>query len=169
MSLLRNQLESSQATYRRARYPGDLAAELLPEKRGITIAPMAFGKRWFIPFVAGALAAMLAIVFWHHKPAMDHSVPRIADGGHSPKPSPKLLAWTPSIPSFERVEYDKYVTPMRTGMKAAVSQLGANFDGALDAPIVSDGVATVGHVAGDIQEVALATWSQVRPRREPGL
>ena len=57
---------------------------------------------------------------------------------------------------------------MRSGMREAVLQLSGNVDGALEAPLVSDSVQTVRHVAGELQEFAMVTWSQLRPRKEPG-
>ncbi len=55
MNDLREQLRSLRADHRAARYPGDLAAEILPPARKA-------GRPWFFPAVAGAAAAAAAAV-----------------------------------------------------------------------------------------------------------
>jgi hypothetical protein len=162
MSKLRTQLELLKAEYRSLKYRGNLAAELLADRRQ---AATTRKFRWLLPFVAGAMAAMVAITIYHHRPAADKVAPEVVKV-IPPAPASNQLTWPQAVSQLDTVKYEAYVSDMRTGVKDAVSQLQVNVDGALEAPLVSDSVATVRHMAGDLQEIAMVTWSQVRPRTD---
>lgn len=57
MSELRKHLQAAREEYRKERYPGDLAAEILPARRGI--APAVW---WITPLAA--IAATVAMIVW---------------------------------------------------------------------------------------------------------
>jgi hypothetical protein len=72
MSELREQLEQGKAGYREARYPGDLAADVL----GVRPARLMYGTRprrhwtvWASVGGLGAVAATVAVVMWRAEPA----------------------------------------------------------------------------------------------------
>ena len=164
MSDLRKQLDSAAAEYRTMKYPGDLSTRLLdPHLRLRPASPL-----WwrFAPLVTGAIAALVAVAVWQHRPT---SVKPLEQVVHLPvAPATTTVALTNPFERLHGVRYEIYVTEMRSGMREAVSQLSDNVDVALDAPLVTDSVKSVRHVAGELQEFALVTWSQLRPRREPG-
>ena len=154
MSSIRTELEKAKGAYRANRYPGDLAEELLPARR-----KMALGF-WMVP---AAVAALLAVVLWPHQPPGDHSRD-LALRDNSQTPVHPTTVARPDFRDLRGIQYSMYVSQVRTGVEGAISQLGDGFDAALDAPLVTDSVEGVKHVAGEIREVATVTWSQIKPR-----
>ena len=156
MRNLRSTLDHGKAAYQATRYPGNLAAELLPARRGMA------WRLWIIP---SAIAALLALTLWMQRPAPQNPTFVV-------KPDPNQLISTgptsrPSLTDLRGIQYALYVTQVRTGVEDAMSQLSNGVDAALDAPVVTDSVKTVRSVAGEIQELASVTWSQLKPR-SPG-
>jgi hypothetical protein len=97
MSDLRHQLDEAAAEHRRGRYPGDLAAELLPEQRGWARLRMSLAG-------LAAMAALIALVlFLVHRPGrrgaesvtIDTTNLRMAEPG----PLDLSLPAMPSIPT----------------------------------------------------------------------
>lgn len=165
MSELRKQLESAVSDYRATGYDGDLAAELL--RKPMKMPATALIWRRFLPLVMGAMAAMIAIVFWQYR--VSHAPSQLQIVQQLPTPSAAVpLVWPAKLTRLHAPPYVSYVMDMHSGMREAILQLSGNVDGALEAPLVSDSVQTVRHVAGELQEFAMVTWSQLRPRKEPG-
>ena len=67
--------------------------------------------------------------------------------------------------ALANIRYEARYQNMRSGVRQAVGQIAVGVDGTIDAPLVTGTVETARHVAGDVQEVASATWMQLRPRR----
>jgi hypothetical protein len=89
MSILRDPLQHARSDYASARYPGDLAADILPVPSR--------GMRWFFPLlVGGAMAAAVAMMVLYRGPAPDavsparRSAPLVRNEG--PKPTPFVYA-----------------------------------------------------------------------------
>ena len=90
MSELRKQLESAVSDYRATGYDGDLAAELL--RKPMMMPTTALIWRRFLPLVMGAMAAMIAIVFWQYRVSHAPSQRQIVQ--QLPTPSAAVpLAW----------------------------------------------------------------------------
>jgi hypothetical protein len=157
MSELRNQLEAAKAEYRSIRYDGDLAGQLLPNQKSSPLLRL----RWILPVISGALAALVAVAVWLHQPNRP---------GIAVKPTPvenPALTWAINVAPLSE-HYHMYASDVRSGVRQAMTKLSDDVEGALDAPLVNDGVAGVRHVAGELQEFASVTWSQLKPRRGPG-
>ena len=100
MTALREQLQSARTAYLSARYPGDLAAEVLPPGR------RGGGRRMFLvvgSIGAGALAAAAALALCAGRPSFIPATPRSVDlpalvKGMLPAP-PKMQWTTPTLPS----------------------------------------------------------------------
>src|SRR5690242_10909595 len=76
-SQLRTHLEAAQAEYRAARYPGDLAGELLPSRLRIGVA----GRLARTSGAAAAIAAMVMLAVWLRRPVgNDVAVPTPTNG-----------------------------------------------------------------------------------------
>ena len=111
---------------------------------------------------SAAVAALLAVVFWWPRPTPK---PRVAV-----QPVPKIIQpidWDSTLTHLPSVPVGAVVSEVRSGMNEAVAQIGQNVNGALEAPVVTGGVAAVRHVAGELQEFASVTWDQLRPRQGP--
>lgn len=165
MSPLRQQLEAARDEYTATRYGGDLANELLggepARKRSIGVR-----LKWLLPIAAGALAAIVVIAVTQRR----SGTPEIA-GPHPVTPTNTSPVKTdrPDLRyALANLRYETYYHGVRNGMQEAVGQIASGVDGALDAPLVTGTVQTARHVAGDLQEVASATWSQILPRKAPG-
>ena len=106
MTRLRSQLQSARQAFRAARYPGDLAAELLPTP-GLarSLAASLERRRWVLLGGVGASAAAAAVML-----AM--LVSRVSD---LPRPwpqdvsQPALVDWLPAAP--EGLPLPKFETP----------------------------------------------------------
>ena len=114
---------------------------------------------WLVPIAAGAMAATIAIVLWHPRPLADQVATHLPATGPTATPKPDLRN------ALANIQYQAHYQNMRSGVRQAVGQIAVGVDGALDAPLVTGTVETARHVAGDVQEVASATWMQLRPRR----
>jgi hypothetical protein len=150
-------IDRAKAAYGAVTYPGDLAAELLPTRRGLGWRG---AMMWAIP---AAVAAMVAVAVWPHRPGAQKTEPTIAKVAPERKVE-LVVATRPSLHELRGLQYSLYVTQVRSGVEDAMAQLGNGVDAALDAPVVTDSVATVKQVAGEIQELASVTWSQIKPR-----
>jgi hypothetical protein len=92
MSELRNQLQSVKADYESARYPGDLAADVMPAELQLhTAARAGWHNRWRIMAAASLLtgAAAAAVVVWIAHPAGQVTPARM------PVSSPPVVARVP--------------------------------------------------------------------------
>ena len=162
MSNLRNQLDDAKAEYRSAKYGGDLAAELLKERRAAGDRP-SMRLRWILPLLTGAIAALVALVLWWPRPVSKPPVVILP----APQPAVRPIDWESTMTGLPSMPVGRVVSDMGTGMREAVAQIGQNVNGALDAPVITGGVATMRHVAGELQEFASVTWDQLRPRTGP--
>src|SRR5947208_17100765 len=75
-SQLRTQLTAARSEYTAARYPGDLADELLPSRMRIGFA----GRLAWTSVAAAAVAATVMLAVWLHRPAgHDGTIPSPAN------------------------------------------------------------------------------------------
>jgi hypothetical protein len=102
MTEVRTQLRSARQAYRRARYPGDLAAELLP--RPARLATFFASRRWvFASGVgAGVAAALLLSLLLTRSSPIDYSEP-------ARTPSQGIANWLPLGP--EKVPLPRFEAP----------------------------------------------------------
>ncbi len=157
MRELRLQLDQANADYRALRYPGDLAMDLL----GAARPPRARWQWWALP----AVAALLAVALWPRHPSAPSEPPRLV----AVNPAHVTTATSPpTLRDLRGIEYAIYISQVRDGMQEAIGQLSTGVDTVREAPIVTGSLATVRHVAGELQEFASVTWSQIKPRRSPG-
>jgi hypothetical protein len=153
---LRTNIERAKAGYESVRYPGDLAAELLPARRKMG---------WVIWAIPAAVAAMVAVAMWPGHPSQPAAkMPGPISHVMPDRASPVDPATRPTLPDLAGLKPSIYLTQMRTGVEGAMSQLTNGVDAALEAPAVTESVATVKQVAGEIGDLASVTWSQIKPR-----
>ena len=161
MSPLHQHLDSARDHYRSATYPGDLSDELLPKAS----VPARSWRYLLLPFATGALAAALTIALWpRHNPVVPATPQTVINTKTAPL---DLSPWPRGVSHLQQVAYN-VVTPVRSGMHQAVTQIGVDMHNALGAPVVVQSVTTVKHVAGELEEFAAVTWSQLTPRKHPG-
>jgi hypothetical protein len=164
MTPLHHHFSAARSEYQAATYPGDLACELLAPEADRQ--PSRGWRYLLFPLVGGAIAAVLMIALWpRHKPATSR-VPQVVI--HADPVPLDVSHWPRNVSRLREVAYDVYVDPVKSGVNQAVRQIGREMNSAMDAPVVVQGVTTVKHVAGELQEFASVTWSQLVPRRNPG-
>src|SRR5258708_1740305 len=118
---VRTQLDAAKADYRSAKYPGDLAGELLPappRRWYLTLQP------WLTPIAGGAIAAVVILAVW--KPSQN-------DRGRNPSnpptpimpPAPVVQVTPPqpwqqtAVESLKSVPVEAYVMDVKTGVRQA--------------------------------------------------
>jgi hypothetical protein len=164
MSPLHQHLDSARGDYRSATYPGDLADELLP--KAVASVPSRSWRYLLLPLVTGAIAAALTFALWPRHNPVPPATPQIVI--NAKPPAIDLSPWPRGVSHLQQVAYN-VVTPVRSGMHQAVTQIGVDMQNALGAPVVVQSVTTVKHVAGELEEFATVTWSQLTPRKQnPG-
>jgi hypothetical protein len=164
MFTLRSHLDVARREYRRARYPGDLVAELLVEHaddRSSRLMHSFWGRT--LAFVAAA-AALVAVAFTLiHRPGKpgyagptSPVAPITSPGGVQP--------WEPLVDHIKQVHYGRYVDGVTSSMKDAVAQITGGVDGAIESPLVTGTAKTARQVAGEFGQVFADIGSQLRPR-----
>jgi hypothetical protein len=163
MFTLRSHLDAARREYRRARYPGDLAAELLidldHDRRRRAIH--AFWRRTLTFVAAAAALVALAFALVHHS-----SKPNYVNAPVVPPPTAPVVVqpWEPLVQHIQGVHYGQYVDGVKSGMKDAVAQISVGVDEAIDSPLVSGTARTARQVAGEFGQVFADIGSQLRPR-----
>jgi hypothetical protein len=165
---LRPRLDAARRQYHAARYPGDLARDLLGADPGRRRRPwLSLGPSLLV--ATAALAALVTVILWIRHTNSD-AQPQVAVT-HPATPAPSTTTaplavppWEHTLTTLQAVRYDTYLDGMKTSMRDAVSQLTFGVDDAIDSPLISTTARTVRHVADDLQEVASAVGAQLRPR-----
>lgn len=163
MSQLRTRLEAAKSTYASATYGGDLAADVLGAMPRSN--PWRARVLWLAP---AAVAAMMAVVMWPRhggtpqRPSVEIGKSTVAIG-----PAPTMSVTRPTL-EFQPLRVDMYVMEVRSGMEDAIGSLTNGVDTALQAPVVTESVQSVRHVAGELQDFAAVTWEQLKPRASRG-
>jgi hypothetical protein len=159
MTDLRQKLENARKEYRAAVYDGDLAVDLLGAQEASPRHANTWSAdrlRWFIPALAGAIAAMVAIAVWqHHAKSTSAPAVQLVNNQSATKPDGGR-AW-PSLPA---IPLDPIVQDVRSSMKQAVDELANGVGRAT--PILRGSVESVRDVADEFKEQATETWKQMR-------
>jgi hypothetical protein len=98
MSELREQFERGKEIHRAARYPGDLAADVLP---ALAVRPWRSRILWIGGGVASAIAAAVALMIMLHRP---HTTTTPAAGvfvRHTPPAMPEMPGDLPIVPPYQ--------------------------------------------------------------------
>jgi hypothetical protein len=165
MFTLRSHLDAARREYRRARYPGDLVAELLidpaDDDRRHRMMQSFWGRTLaFVAAVAALAAVAFALNYRPHKPGFVGPTPTVA-----PITSPGAAQpWEPLVDHIKQVHYGRYVDGVTSGMKDAVAQITGGVDEAIDSPLVAGTAKTARQVAGEFGQVFADIGSQLRPR-----
>lgn len=163
MSQLRTRLEAAKSAYASATYGGDLAADVLGAAPRSN--PWRMRLLWLAP---AAVAAVMAMAVWPRQGSTPQRPPvAITTPGISIQPATSVSVTRPTL-EFQPLHVNMYVMEVRSGMEDAIGSLTNGVDTALQAPVVTESVQSVRHVAGELQDFAAVTWEQLKPRASRG-
>src|SRR2546421_8934127 len=143
MRELRKQVHEAKGEYQASREPGDLARELLADRRRALVC-----GAWWVAGVSGAIAAMIAVVPFLHR---SDSRKRVPD---SPIVSTKPVhprAYAETVEAIRGVPVSAYVMDVKSGMRQAVDQIAMGMDRAVESPVVKGGVQAVRPTTDEIE------------------
>ena len=99
MSEFREQFERAKEIHQAARYPGDLAADVLPALR---LRPPSRSRIfWICGGVAGAIAAAVALMILLHRPQPTTTPPAGVFVRHTPPAMPEMPGDLPVVPPYQ--------------------------------------------------------------------
>jgi hypothetical protein len=98
MSELRQQFERAKEIHKAARYPGDLATEVLP---ALPDHPFRSRIFWIGGGVAGAIAAAVALMILLHRPQPTAAPPAGVFVRHTPPAMPEMPSDLPIVPPYQ--------------------------------------------------------------------
>jgi hypothetical protein len=98
MSELREQFERGKEIHHAARYPGDLAADVLPALR---VHPLRRRIFWIGGGVGSAIAAAIALMILLHRPHTATTPPASVFVRHTPPAMPEMPSDLPIVPPYQ--------------------------------------------------------------------